>query len=45
MANVISRSAWRDLLNGSIDLDTGTIETMLVASGQVPMRRFTPSAW
>jgi hypothetical protein len=30
MANVIYNSAKRDLINGSIDLDTDTIKVMLI---------------
>ena len=36
MVDMIFNSAKRDLLNGSIDLDTDTIKVMLVTSAYVP---------
>lgn len=36
MANVIYNSFKRDLMNGSIDLDTDTIKVMLVTSSYTP---------
>lgn len=36
MANVIFNSFKRDIMNGSIDLDTDTIKMMLVASAYTP---------
>jgi len=36
MANVLYNSAKRDLMNGSIDLDTDTIKIMLVTSSYTP---------
>lgn len=36
MANVIYNSFKRDIMNGSIDLDTDTVKVMLVTSAYVP---------
>jgi hypothetical protein len=36
MANVVHNSFRRDIANGSIDLDTNTIEVMLVTSAYTP---------
>jgi hypothetical protein len=41
MASVVYNSFKRDIMNGSIDLDTDTIKVMLVTSNRQPRMRCT----